>query len=92
MEHSSFTSFGYQKNFALREIIDYHLQKFKQGGLFKQLENKYLKTFVQDCEPPFREINFRVVFLAFALLCVGFISALVIFTFEKVNFCCKQFE
>ena len=92
LEHSSFTSFGYQKDFALKEIIDYHLQIFKQAGLFKQLEKKYVKPLVQDCEPPIREINFRVVFVAFAILCGGFISALVIFILEKVSFDCKDKE
>jgi hypothetical protein len=31
LEYYSFTSFAYQKDFALTEILDHHLQKFKQG-------------------------------------------------------------
>ena len=31
LENYSFTSFAYQKDFALKEILDYHLQKLKQG-------------------------------------------------------------
>ncbi len=31
LEHYSFKSFAYQKDFALTDIIDHHLQKFKQG-------------------------------------------------------------
>jgi hypothetical protein len=31
LEFLSSSSFAYQKDFALREILDYHLQEFKQG-------------------------------------------------------------
>jgi hypothetical protein len=31
LEFLSSSFFAYQKDFALREILDYHLQKFKQG-------------------------------------------------------------
>jgi len=33
LEHYSSSAFAYQKDFALKEILDYHLQKFKQGIL-----------------------------------------------------------
>jgi hypothetical protein len=31
LEDYSFTSFAYQKDFALKKMLDYHLHKFKQG-------------------------------------------------------------
>ena len=37
LEHYSFSSFAYQKDFALTDIFDHHLQKFKQGIVKKVL-------------------------------------------------------
>jgi hypothetical protein len=35
LENYSFTSFAYQKDFALTDIFDHHLQKLKQGFVKK---------------------------------------------------------
>jgi hypothetical protein len=44
MEHYSISAFAYQKDFALKEILDYHLQKFKQGIV----KLYFLKRFLTD--------------------------------------------
>jgi hypothetical protein len=62
------------------------------GGLFKQLERKYFQKLLQDCEPPVKGISIRVAFFSFAIICLGLLSALVIFFIEKVNFHLRKNE
>ena len=56
------------------------------GGNFKHLEKKYFHTLQQDCEPPVKGVTIRVAFFAFAILCLGLLSAPVIFLVELVHF------
>jgi hypothetical protein len=41
-------AFAFQKDFALKEIIDYQLLKFKQTGLLKKLANQYFRQIPRD--------------------------------------------
>jgi hypothetical protein len=59
---------------------------FATGGHFKHLEKKYFHTLQQDCEPPVKGVTIRVAFFAFAILCLGLLSAPVIFLVELVHF------
>jgi hypothetical protein len=87
LENSASTSFAFQKDFPLKEIIDYQLRRFVQSGLLDQLQKKYFHhPMFKDCEPPLREIDLRVSFLAFALLSLGAFVALIIFVTEKISF------
>lgn len=82
---SFYISFIFQKDFAFKEVIDYHLLKFEQSGLLKQLERKYFEKFIQDCAPAIRELNFHATCLAFAVLVFGAIMALLTFVAEKLR-------
>ena len=79
------SSFVFQKDFALKEIIDYHLQKCKESGVMRHLAKKYLSMIRQDCNPPLRELSFKATFLSFALLFVGLTAAMVCFIVEKIT-------
>ena len=85
------SSFVFQKDFALKEIIDYHLQKYKESGVMRHLAKKYLSMIRQDCNPPLRELSFKATFLSFALLFVGLVIAMVCFMVEKILFRKGQF-
>jgi hypothetical protein len=85
MVHTLVNTFVYQKNFPLTEIIDYHLQKFKESGLLQRLEKKYFKKLVQDCNPVVREMTFKATFLTFAILSVGIGASLLAFAVEKMK-------
>jgi hypothetical protein len=79
-------SFAYQKDFALKEIIDYQLLKMKQSGLLNHLERKYFRKISQDCQPPIRELSFRATFLSFAILVLGIIMAILSLCVENILF------
>jgi hypothetical protein len=78
-------AFAFQKDFALKEIIDYQLLKFKQSGLLKCLSQKYFKKVNTDCQPPFRELSFHTTFVSFAILAAGIIIAIFILALEKAG-------
>jgi len=78
------SSFAYQKNFALKEVLDYHLQKFMQSGLLEHLAKKYLKKITPECTPPLRELSFKATFFPFAILAVGTACAMTSFLAEKI--------
>jgi hypothetical protein len=50
------------------------------------LEKKYFNTLQQDCEPPVKGVTIRVAFFAFAILCLGLLSAPIIFLVKLVHF------
>jgi hypothetical protein len=78
-------AFAFQKDFALKEIIDYQLLKFKQSGLLKRLSQKYFQKIKTDCQPPFRELGFLATFVSFAILAAGIIIAIFILALEKAG-------
>ena len=82
---SFYVSFIFQKDFALKELIDFHLLKFQQSGLLKQLERKYLNKFIQDCAPEVRELNFHATCLAFVVLVIGVVMAVMTSVAEKLR-------
>ena len=79
-------SFVFQKDFALREIIDYQLLKLQQSGIFKFLAQKYFKKINKDCQPPVRELSFGATFISFAILAAGIILATFFLIIEKARF------
>jgi hypothetical protein len=79
-------SFVFQKDFALREIIDYQLLKFQQSGLLKHLAKKYFKKINKDCQLPVRELSFGATFLSFAILAAGILIATFFLIIEKARF------
>ena len=80
------SSFLFQKDFALKEVIDYQLQKFKQSGLLSHLAKKYLKKVNQNCDAPLRELSFKATFFSFTVLAFGIIVAIICFAVEKFRF------
>jgi hypothetical protein len=78
-------SFVFQKDFALREIIDYQLLKLQQSGIVKFLAQKYFKKINKDCQLPVRELSFGATFISFAILAAGIIIAILILTLEKAG-------
>jgi hypothetical protein len=78
-------SFVFQKDFALREIIDYQLLKFQQSGLLKHLAKKYFQKINKDCQPPVTELSFGATFISFAILAAGIIIAIFILALEKAG-------
>lgn len=85
------SSFAFQKDFALAEVIDYHLLKFEQSGLLDQLLSKYFSKLQSDCQSPVRELGFQATFLCFAILAVGAIVAIAFSLAEKCRFhYCKR--
>jgi hypothetical protein len=79
-------AFAFQKDFALKEIIDHQLLKFKQTGLLKKLSMQYFKDFPRHCEPPVRELSFRATFITFAILATGVLTAFCSLVVEKMIF------
>jgi hypothetical protein len=79
-------AFVFQKDFALKEIIDYQLLKFQQSGLLKHLAKKYFKKINKDCQLPVRELSFGATFLSFAILAAGIIIATFFLIIEKARF------
>ena len=80
------SAFAYQKDFPLKEVIDYHLLKFQQSGLLEQLAKKYFKTqILHDCQPPVRELDFKATSLSFAFLTAGVMIALMVSFVEKIR-------
>ena len=79
-------AFAFQKDFALKEIIDYQLLKFKQAGLLKKLANHYFRHIPRDCEPKIKELSFKATFIPFALLASGVLIALCSLLVEKITF------
>ncbi len=79
-------AFAFQKDFALKEIIDYQLLKFKQTGLLKKLANKYFRQIPRDCEPKIKELSFKATFVPFALLASGVLIAFCSLLVEKITF------
>jgi hypothetical protein len=80
------TAFLFQKDFPLKEIIDYQLLKFQQSGLLKRLAKKYFKKINKECHPPVRELSFGATFISFAILTAGIIIATFFLTIEKARF------
>ncbi len=80
-------AFAFQKDFfALKEIIDFHLLKFKQTGLLKKLAIKYFKKIPQDCATePIRELSFQETLLSFGILASGILVALCSLLAEQVR-------
>lgn len=81
----SSSSFAFQKDSPLKEIIDYQLLKFFQSGLLEQLVKKYFKMESHVCEPEVKEIDFKATFLSFAILGCGVLIAFVVSLLEKIN-------
>ncbi len=79
-------AFVFQRDFALKEIIDYQLLKFQQSGLLKRLAKTYFKKIHKDCHPPVRELSFGATFISFAILAAGIIIATFFLTIEKARF------
>ncbi len=79
-------AFAFQKDFALKEIIDYQLLKFKQTGLLKKLANQYFRNIPRDCEPQIRELSFKATFIPFALLASGVLITLCSLLVENIRF------
>ncbi len=79
-------AFAFQKDFALKEIIDFHLLKFNQRGLLKKLANKYFEDIPRKCDPPVRELGFQATFVTFAILISGVILALFSLFIEQLIF------
>ena len=67
--------FVYQKDFALRDMINYHIQKITEGGLHHKLVMKYFPPLVQDCQTPIKEVDFSDTIFIFVALASGLISA-----------------
>ena len=82
----STSSFVFQKDFALKEIIDYQLQKFWQSGLMSHLAKKYFKKINQECDVPMKELSFKATFMSFVLLVFGLVLAIICFVLEKFRF------
>ncbi len=78
-------AFAFQKDFALKEIIDYQLLKFKQTGLLKKLANQYFREIPRDCEPQIKELSFKATFIPFALLATGVLIAICSLAVEKIR-------
>jgi hypothetical protein len=76
-------AFVFQKDFALKEIIDHQLLKLMQSGVLKRLAKKHIKSISQDCQTPVRELSFRATFVSFAILAGGIITAIFILVIEK---------
>jgi hypothetical protein len=85
LTHSAL-AFAFQKDFALKEIIDFQLLKFKQMGLLNKLAKKYFKHIPQNCVVPVRELSFHSTFVSFAILVSGFIIAIGSLLVEKITF------
>jgi len=85
LTHST-SSFVFQKDFVLKEAIDYHLLKFEQTGLLKHLQRKYIKTITQNCQSQIRELSFRATFFIFVILASGVVIAMITFTIEKFRY------
>ncbi len=83
LTHST-SSFVFQKDFALKEVIDHHLLKFEEVGIFKHLAQKYIKHIYHDCQPPFRELSFQATIFTFVALASGVVIAIITLTVEKV--------
>jgi hypothetical protein len=81
--HSA-SSFVFQKDFALKEVIDHHLLKLEQAGLLKHVSQKYIKQIYHDCQPPFRELSFQATIFTFVVLATGVVIAIVTLTVEKL--------
>lgn len=79
-------AFAFQKDFALKEIIDFHLLRFNQRGLLKKLANKYFEDIPRKCDPPVRELGFQATFVTFAILISGVILALFSLFIEQLIF------
>jgi len=80
------SGFAFQKDSPLKEIIDFQLLKFFQTGFMTKLSQKYLKTELEVCEPPVRELDFKATFFSFAILGCGVVIALIVFTAEIIRF------
>jgi len=79
-------AFAFQKDFALKEIIDFQLLKLKQTGLLKKLATKYFKEIPQDCATePIRELSFQETLLSFGILASGILVALCSLLAEQVR-------
>jgi hypothetical protein len=79
-------AFAFQKDFALKEIIDNQLLKFKQTGLLKKLANQYFLEIPHDCEPQIKELSFKATFMPFSLLASGVLIAFCSLLVEKITF------
>ena len=77
--------FAYQKNFPLQEMIDYYLQKIKQGGINSSLFKKYFPLLKQECAKPIKEIELRDTIFMFVVLTSGMMMAMFCYCFEKIN-------
>ena len=80
------SAFAFQKDFPLKEVIDYNLLRFHQSGLLEQLANKYFKKPAHDCLPPVRELDFKATIFSFAILATGIATAIIVFLVEKIRF------
>ena len=67
--------FVYQKDFALRDMINYHIQKIMEGGLHHKLVMKHFPPLVQDCQNPIKEVDLSDTIFIFVALASGLISA-----------------
>lgn len=87
----SYSTYAYQKNFPLKEILDYHINKMKQSGILHKLGRKYFPPLIQDCETPLKEIDIRGTIFTFSVFSAGVVSSILIFSSEKLlSFCPRK--
>ena len=83
--------FAYQKDFPLREMIDYHIRKIKQIGIDQKLSKKYFPPLEQDCEPPIKEVKLSDTIFIFVTLVSGLIFAVLILSIEfALGYACNK--
>ena len=74
--------FVYQKDSPLREMIDYHVLKIKESGIFHLLVQKHFPPSAQDCSLPTKEIQLTDTVFVFALLASGLATSLIVLLLE----------
>lgn len=84
------SSFLFQKDFPLKEFIDYQLLKFQQSGLLTHTAKKYFTKASLTCDAPLRELSFKATFFSFAILVAGLALAIACLIVEKLKYVLKN--
>ena len=83
--------FVYQKDSPLREMIDYHVLKIKESGIFHLLVQKHFPPLAQDCSSSTKEIQLTDTVFVFAVLASGLTASLIVLLFETFYKYSKKF-
>ena len=68
----SYSAFAYQKNFSLKEPIDYFILKIKQSGIQTRISRRHLRQpLIGDCQDPLKEVDFANTVFLFLVLGSG---------------------